>query len=194
MNRVDGFSAAKVPDVPAVPDVPENAVTIRRGTAVAVLTPSTEEDFDYINANLRTLDKFEQDHFIAIGDTDRRDSLEQMEKSWTLHLKGETVGYVALQVLLGFTRMSNIRYVPMLSTVNVEHHPIDYARLSRPVLEYIASQAPSWVDTFFSAPLSRYEQSVKWHEKTMGWHRVGEYDVGGEMATLFKTTRKELIP
>ena len=171
-----------------------NETVIRRGTAVAVLTPSTDADFEYINANLRDMDRFEQDHFLRTDPSFRRDSLEQMERSWTLHLKGEIVGYVALQVPPGFTPMSYLRYMPMLSTENVEHHPLDYARLSRPVLEYVAAQAASWVQTFFSAPLARYEQSVKWHEKTMGWRRVGEYDVGGERVVLFKIERKELKP
>lgn len=169
-----------------------DAIEIRRGTAVAMLTPSTDADFEYINANLRQMDQFEQDHFLAADPSFRRDSLDQMEQSWTLHLKGEVVGYVALQLPPGRSPMANHRFMPMLSTRNVEHHPIDYARLSRPVLEYVASQAPSWVEFFLSAPLSRYARSVKWHEKTMGWRRVGEYDAGGNLATLFTITRKEL--
>ena len=169
-----------------------DAVEIRRGTAVGVLTPSTEADFEYVNSHLRDMDRFEQDFCCRVDPAFRRDSLDQMERSWTLHLKGEIVGYVALQVLPGFTPMSTVRHVPMLSTVNVEHHPIDYARLSRPILEYVASQAPSWVETFLSAPLAKYERSVKWHERVMGWHRFGEYDVGGEKAVLFRITRKEL--
>ena len=169
-----------------------DAVEIRRRTALAVLTPSTDEDFEYINSHLRPLDRFEQDHFLRADPSFRRDSLDQMERSWTLRLKGEIVGYVALQLPPGFTPMSTVRYVPMLSTVNVEHHPLDYARLTRPVLKSVASQAPSWVQTFLSAPLAKYEQSVKWHEKTMGWHRLGEYDVGGERAVLFKLERREL--
>ena len=171
-----------------------DAVEIRRGTAVGVLTPSTDADFDYINAHLRDMDKFEQDHFCRVLGTERRDSLDQMEKSWTLHLGGEIVGYVALQVLPGSSPMANVRGIPMLSTAAVAHHPIDYARLSRPVLEYVASQAPSWVDTFLSAPLARYEQAVQWHARTMGWHCVCSFDVGGEKAILFKISRKELTP
>jgi len=168
------------------------ATEIRRGTAVAVLTPSTDEDFGYINSHLRDMDRFEQDHFVGVGGIDHRDSLDQMEASWTLHLHGEIVGYVALQVPPGRSPMANFRFMPMLSTVNVAHHPIDYARLSRPILEYVAGRAPSWVEFFLSAPLSKYARSVKWHEKTMGWRRVAEYDAGGEMATLFMITRKEL--
>ena len=168
------------------------ATEIRKGTAVAVLTPSTDEDFDYINAHLREMDRFEQDHFCRADPSFRRDSLDQMETSWTLRLCGAIVGYVALQVPPGRSPMADFRFVPMISTANVEHHPIDYARLSRPVLEYVASQAPSWVGHFLSAPLSKYARSVKWHERTMGWHRVGEFDAGGEMATLFMITRKEL--
>lgn len=169
-----------------------DAVEIRKGTAVAVLTPSTDADFEYINSHLRDMDKFEQDHFLATDPSFRRDSLDQMEKSWTLHLKGEIVGYVALQKPLGCSPMVRFRVVPMLSTTNVAHHPIDYTRLSRPILEYVASQAPKWVEVFISAPLSKYIRSVKWHEKTMGWRRSGEYDAGGEKATLFTISRKEL--
>jgi len=61
-------------------------VEIRRGTAVGILTPSTEDDFAYINANLRTMDKFEQDHFREKCGIDKVDSLDQIERSWTLHL------------------------------------------------------------------------------------------------------------
>lgn len=169
-----------------------DAVEIRRGTAVAVLTPSTDADFAYINAHLRPLDKFEQDHCCRILGEGARDSLAQMEMSWTLRLRGEIVGYVALQVPPLSSPISRIRNVPMTSTVNVAHHPIDYVRLSRPVLEYVVSQAPTWVDTFISAPFKRYAQSVKWQERVMGWHRVGEFDMGGgESAVLLKIERKE---
>ena len=169
-----------------------DAVEIRRGTAVGVLTPSTDADFEYINSHLRPLDKFEQDHCCRGLGEEMRDSLDQMEKSWTLHLRGEIVGYVALQVPPGCSPMSRLRNVPMISTGNVTHHPIDYVRLSRPVLEYVISQAPQWVDTFLSAPFKRYAQSVKWQEKTMGWHRVGEFDIGGgEYVSLLRLSRKE---
>lgn len=171
----------------------QSSITIRRGTAVGVLTPSTEADFDYINGHLRDMDKFEQDHCCRVIGESVRDSLGHMEKSWTLNLRGEIVGYVALQVPPGCSPMSNLRNVPMISTTNVAHHPIDYVRLSRPILQYVVSQAPSWVDTFISAPFKRYAQSVKWQEKTMGWHRVGEFDMGaGETAVLLKISRKEL--
>lgn len=168
------------------------AIEIRRGTAVGVLTPSTEEDFAYINANLREMDKFEQDHFISKCGASGPDSLRMMEKSWTLHLKGEIVGYVALQLPPMQSSLSNARFVPMLSTTNVVHHPIDYARLSRPILDYVMAQAPTWVTEFFSLPLAKYEAAVRWHEKTMGWHRVAEYDLFGEKAVLFSLDRKEI--
>lgn len=168
-----------------------DAVEIRRGTAVGVLTPSTDADFEYINSHLRPLDKFEQDHCCRILGESVRDCLAHMEKSWTLHLKGEIVGYVALQVPPLSSPMSHVRNVPMTSTTNVAHHPIDYVRLSRPILEFVVSQAPAWVDTFISAPFKRYAQSIKWQEN-MGWHRVGEFDMGaGELAVLLKISRKE---
>lgn len=168
-----------------------DAVEIRRGTAVGVLTPSTAEDFEYINAHLRAEDKFEQDHFSKTCGVDRVDGLDLMEKSWTLHLKDEIVGYVALQLPPMQSAFSNVRFVPMLSTTNVEHHPLDYVRLSRPILGYVVRQAPKWVDEFYSLPLAKYEATVRWHEKTMGWHRVAEFDVMGEKAILFNLNRRE---
>ena len=170
----------------------DGAVRIRRGTAVGVLTPATEDDFAYVNANLREMDRFEQDHFIKCGDIPGPDSLAQMERAWTLRLRGEIVGYVALQVPPMKSPMASFRFVPMLSTTNVGHHPLDYARLSRPILEYVISQAPAWVTDFLSAPLERYAQSVKWHEKTMGWRRLASYDVCGERSILFHLNRKDI--
>ena len=170
----------------------EELIEVRRGTAVGVLTPSTEDDFAYINANLREMDKFEQDHFLKSGTMDHPDSLDMMEAAWTLHLKGEIVGFVGLQIAPLQSPLSTSRFVPMLSTVNVEHHPLDYARLSRPILECVAAHAKPWVRDFFSVPLAKYEASVRWHEKTMGWHRAAEYDLFGEKAILFHLTRKEL--
>lgn len=169
-----------------------DAVEIRRGTAVGVLTPSTPEDFAYVNAHLRAMDRYEQVHFIRCGDIPGPDSLAQMERAWTLRLRGEIVGYVALQVPPMKSPMASFRFVPMLSTTNVGHHPLDYVRLSRPILEYVVSQAPAWVTDFLSAPLERYAQSVKWHEKTMGWRRLASYDVYGERSILFHLNRKDI--
>lgn len=167
-------------------------VKITRGTATAVLTPSTKEDFAYINANLRDMDQFEQTHFREKCGIDDVDSLHLFEKSWTLHLGGEIVGYVALQIPTMQSAFSPVRFVPMLSTKNVEHHPLDYARLSRPVLEHVLRSAPAWVTDFFSLPLAKYTASVRWHEKTMRWHRVRELDAMGEKAVLFYLNRKEI--
>jgi len=167
-------------------------VEIRRGTAVDVLTPSTPEDFAYINANLRTMDKYEQDHFVKNAGMSP-DSLDMMEQSWTLHLKGEIVGYVAIQLPPMHSPMSTSRFVPMLSTTNVAHHPLDFARLSRPVLEFVLAHSKAWVTDFFSIPLSKYEATVRWHEKTMRWHRVTEYDILGEKAILFHIKRKDIV-
>ena len=167
------------------------AVVIRRGTAEGVLTPATKEDFDYVNANLRADDKYEQDYFAARCGG-KIDSPDMFEKSWTLRLRGEIVGYVAIQLAAGQNIMSPARFVPMLSTTNVLHHPTDFARLSRPILAYVASQAPAWVTEFYSTPLLRYAASVRWHEKTMKWHRLFDFDADGERAAVFKLTRKEL--
>ena len=167
-------------------------VKITRGTATAVLTPSTDEDFAYINANLREMDKFEQTHFREKCGINEVDSLNLFEKSWTLHLDGEIVGYVALQIPPMQSSFSSVRFVPMLSTKNVAHHPLDYARLSRPVLEHVLRSAPAWVTDFYSMPLAKYTASVRWHEKTMRWHRVRELDAMGEKAVLFYLNRKEI--
>ena len=169
----------------------DGAVEIVRGSARAVVSPSTEEEFAYINANLREMDKFEQNHFRSHCGG-KVDSLDLFEKAWTIRLKGEIVGFVAIQVASGQTVFGNSRFIPMLSTKNVEHHAIDYARLTKPVLKYVASQAQPWVTDFFSLPLAKYDASVRWHEKTMGWHRVAEYDAFGERAILFQISRKEL--
>lgn len=169
-----------------------DGIEIRRGTAIGILTPSTDADFDYINANLRDMDKFEQDHFATKCGVRTVDSLPLFEKSWTLHLNGEIVGYVALQIPAMQSAFSPVRFVPMLSTTNVDRHPLDYARLSRPVLEHVLRSAPAWVTDFYSLPLAKYTASVRWHEKTMRWHRVREFDVMGEKAILFHLSRKEI--
>ena len=165
---------------------------VTRGTAVGVLTPSTDEDFAYINANLRDMDRFEQDHFREKCGVDAVDKLSLFERSWTLHLDGEIVGYVALQIPPMQSAFSPVRFVPMLSTKNVEHHPLDYARLSRPILEHVIRSAHPWVTDFYSLPLARYEATVRWHEKTMRWHRVREFDLIGEKAILFHLKRKDI--
>lgn len=167
-------------------------VKITRGTATAVLTPSTKEDFAYINANLRDMDKFEQTHFREKCGVSEVDQLGLLEKSWTLHLDGEIVGFVALQVPPMQSSLSADRFVPMLSTKNVAHNPIDYVRLTRPVFEYVIRQAPAYVRNFYSLPLAKYAATVRWHEKTMGWHRVREFDICGEKAVLFHLNRKEI--
>ena len=166
----------------------EKMVTIRKGSALGVLTRSVQEDFDYINANLREMDQFEHDHFVECGEAD---GLDGLEKSWTLHLYGEIVGYVALAIPPMESPLVPIRFVPMLSTKNVDKHPIDYARLSRSVLEYVITHAPSWVTEFYTVPLAKYRKSVKWQE-LMGWHIVREFDLNGETAVLMHLSRKEI--
>lgn len=168
------------------------ATEIRRGTAVAVLTPSTDADFDYINSHLRDMDKFEQDHALSQCGLAKPDSLDQMEKSWTLHLCGEIVGYVAIQVPYGSSSLCNRRFVPMLSTKNVAHHPVDYVRLSLPVLRHVVRNAPPWVDDFLSLPLERYAKSVKWQEQILGFRRLAEFDLYGEKAVLLHIQRKDI--
>lgn len=169
----------------------DGEVVVRRGTAVGSVAPSTEADFAYVNANLRDLDRFEQDFFAErLGEP--RDALDQLERAWTLRLYGEIVGYVGLQVPPAATPLSAARIVPMLSTRNVAHHPLDFARLSRPILEWTLRQAPPWVTDFWSFPLARYAASVRWHEKTMGWTKAGEADVLGERVAVFHITRKEI--
>ena len=167
-------------------------IRIHKGSAVGVLTPSTEADFAYINAHLRSLDRFEQEHFMRAGSLDRPDSLDMMETSWTLHLRDEIVGYVALMVPSLQSPLSHVRFVPMLSTENVSHHPLDYARLSRPILEWVLDQAPAWVTDFYSFPLAKYDAAVRWHEKTMRWHKVGEFDAEGEKVFIYHISRKEM--
>ena len=176
----------------AIARLADGAVIIRRGTAEAVLTPATADDFAYINANLRELDRFEQDHFLRHGGCDRRDCLDQMEKAWTLRLRGEIVGYVGLQLPPMASPMTDLRFMPMLSTVAAARHTVDYARLSRPVLEYVIGEAPPWVTDFLSIPLARYAASVRWHERTMGWRRLAELDIFGERAILFHISRKDI--
>ena len=87
---------------------------------------------------------------------------------------------------------SPVRFVPMLSTTNAAHHTVDYARLSRPALEHVLRSSPAWVTDFYSLPLAKYTASVRWHEKTMRWHRVREIDIEGETAVLFHLNRKEI--
>lgn len=165
---------------------------IRRGTARCSLAPATEADFAWVNAHLRGMDRFEQQHFIRIGDIQRPDSPDMLERAWTIRMGGEVVGYVGLQVPPGMTALSRLRFMPMLSTEAARLRPVDYARLSRPVLAWVVRQAPPWVEAFLSAPLARYAASVRWHERTMGWRRVAEYDVGGERAVLFTISRSEV--
>ena len=56
-------------------------IKVTRGTAMCVLTPSTDEDFAYVNANLRDMDRFEQDHFREKCGIRDVDSLHLLEKS-----------------------------------------------------------------------------------------------------------------
>lgn len=170
-------------------DMGGGAVEFRLGAAVGTAAPATDEDIARVSADLRPLDRFEQD-FFAERTGAPRDSLDQMERAWTLRIGGEAVGYVGLQLPPFASPLSSVRFVPMLSTTAAGRHWIDYVRLSRPVLDWTLRQAPPWVTEFWSFPLARYDASVRWHEKTMRWRRAGEVDVLGERAVAFRITRK----
>ena len=164
---------------------------IRRGTARCSLAPATEADFAWVNAHLRGMDRFEQQHFIRIGDIPRPDSPDMLERAWTIRMGGEVVGYVGLQVPPGMTALSRLRFMPMLSMSQAQKMTLSLPE-SRARAAWVVRQAPPWVEAFLSAPLARYAASVRWHERTMRWRRVAEYDVGGERAVLFTISRSEV--
>lgn len=169
-------------------------IVVRRGTAVGVLVPATDELLAEVVANLRDEDRREHEHaarFVGEEYADTRASL--FEKCWIMLLDGETVGYVGLLTDPLSSPLSESRWIALLSTEAAGRHATDYVRLTRPVLRRVAEEAPPWVTDFYSMPLKSYAASVRWHEKTMGWRRVREIPLWeGETGVLFNKKRKEM--
>lgn len=169
-------------------------IVVRRGTAVGVLVPATDALLAEVVANLRDEDRREHEHAVRFCGEEFADTkVRHFEKCWIMRLGGETVGYVGLATDALSSPLSTARWIALLSTAAVERHALDYVRLSRPVMRRVADEAPPWVTDFYSMPLKRYEASVRWHEKTMGWRRVREAPLWeGETGVVFHKTRKEM--
>lgn len=151
------------------------------------MVASTQDDFDFINANLREMDRRETQVF----DNGRPDALADMERSWTIRDGANIVGFVATKPFADESVLSRRRFLVQLTTGHVWRIRIKYVRFSRAVLAAVAANSPKWVTDFFTLPMKAYEGAVKWDERVLKMRRLGEIDAEGVPHVLFHITRKE---
>ena len=151
------------------------------------MVASTQDDFDFINANLREMDRRETQVF----DNGRPDALADMERSWTIRDGANVVGFVATAPFACESVMSRRRFLVQLTTEYVWRIKVKYVRFSRSVLAAVAENSPAWVTDFFTLPMKAYAGAVKWDERVLKMRKVREIDVDGVPHVLFHITRKE---
>ena len=151
------------------------------------LTPSTQADFDVVNANLRAGDLAETKVF----DFGRPDRLDDMERSWTIRDGSNIVGFVALKAFGDESLLSKNRFLVQLTTNYVWKIKLKYVRYSRAVLKAVCERAPGWVTDFWTMPMKAYSGAVRWDERILKMHKVMELDIVGVPHVLFHITREE---
>lgn len=153
------------------------------------MVASTQADFDFINANLREMDRRE----VEVFDRGRPDALADMERSWTVRDSAEIVGFIAIKPFADESVLSRRRFLVQLTTEYVWRIKVKYVRFSRAVLAAVVANSPAWVTDFYTLPMKAYEGAVKWDERVLKMRRVAEICAEGVPHILFHITRKEAV-
>ena len=152
-----------------------------------VLEPSTQEDIDYVEENFR---QGEREEHAVFGGT--RTKLSDFETCWTVRHRGDVIGYFGIAVPKEATPFFPGRWLCYMSCENANKYKLTYVKQSREVMRRVVATLPEHVTDFRSLPAARYVMSVKWHERVLKMHRIGEVDVKGEKFVMFGISRKEV--
>jgi len=152
------------------------------------LKRSTQADYDHVNSHLRAEDAAEQ----RVFGEGFRDSLDMMERSWTIRDGENVVGFIATVVARGDSPLSPRRFLAEMTTEYVRRIPVKYVRLSRRVLRAVVENTAPWVSEFYTLPMASYAGAVRWDERILRMHREGTVRVNGVDHVLFRIGRKEV--
>ena len=153
-----------------------------------VIEPSTQEDIDYVEENFRQGER--EEHAVFGGERTR---LEAFEECWTVRHRGDVIGYFGVAIPQGATAFAPGRWLCYMSCENANKYKLTYVKQSREVMRRVVATLPEHVTDFRSLPAARYVMSVKWHERILKMHRIGEVDVKGEKFVMFGISRKEAL-
>lgn len=151
------------------------------------LTPSTQADYDYVNANLREGDRCERDFF---GCEDR---LEDMDLSYTVRDGEDIIAFLALKPMGGETRLSKSRFFVYLTTSHVRSRRIKYVRTTKKLLRAFVEAVPAWITEFHALTMESYVGAVRWLERVVGMRRIGRIDIDGEPHVHFVILRDAIV-
>ena len=165
---------------------PKSFIYLGEGVTLA---KSWQEDYDYVNAHLRDMDRRETEVF----DGGKPDRLSDMERSWTIRDGENIVGYFATMTFPDESILSRRRFLVELTTDYVWKIKVKYVRFSRRVVRAVVENTAPWATDFYTLPMADYGGTVKWQQKILGFRKINEIDVEGVKHVLLHTTRQEVL-
>lgn len=151
------------------------------------LSPGTQPDFDYVNANMRKADRRECEVFGEGGER-----FDRWEQAWSIRDGDDIIGIIGFCIFGMESPMSRNRLFCFLSTDAVWSRKVKFVRRSRLVFRRVAGMCRPWVTDFYSLPMSEYRQSIRWQERILGFRRVAEDEFRGVKHTVLHIRRNEV--
>ena len=168
-----------------------------------VLSPSTQEEVDYVVAHYRAGERLEHEAAgggpVALGAFESCFSIRLsclMDRPPPEGADGRRldalVGYCGVMRFPHDAPLSYRRVLCFMSCENANRAKVTFVRYSRATLAAIARACPPWVTEFHSAPDAEYRGSLIWHERVLRMHRLGELPFRGRTLIHYAILRKEL--
>ena len=152
------------------------------------LTKAREFDMQYVIDNYREGDRHE-----AEVSGEERPHVWSFEQCWIARAaNGDILGHLGFVPQANESFLSRVRVFCFMSCENANKHKLAFVAASKPILRWMTAQCPPWVTEIITCPLESYTASIRWHERVLGFYRVGRVQYGDEAFLYFHLSRKEI--